>query len=106
MPRCALKLWFIALLPEIAIARRILGASSREYSTLLVAVDLSKKQLLEHALSKEAGVKQAIPGKVGAMIKFREGLAVQCTSSAKGPRSPSTLDHPTGLRLRRRGCFL
>ena len=73
---------------EIAIARRILGASSREYSTLLVAVDLSKKQLLEHALSKEAGVKQAIPGKVGAMIKFREGLAVQCTSSGKGAPQP------------------
>ncbi|CAE7236888.1 unnamed protein product [Symbiodinium microadriaticum] len=73
---------------EIAIARRSLGASSREYSTLLVAVDLSKKQLLEHALSKEAGVKQAIPGKVGAMIKFREGLAVQCTSSGKGAPQP------------------
>ncbi|CAE7305654.1 Otud3, partial [Symbiodinium microadriaticum] len=73
---------------EIAIARRILGASSREYSTLLVAVDLSKKQLLEHELSKEAGVKQAIPGKVGAMIKFREGLTVQCTSGGKGAPQP------------------
>ena len=81
---------------EIAIARRILGASSREYSTLLVAVDLSKKQLLEHALSKEAGVKQAIPGKVGAMIKFREGLAVQCTSSGKGAPQPKHIGSSHG----------
>ena len=39
---------------EISIAKRILGASTREYATLLVAVDLSKKNSMATSLLRRA----------------------------------------------------
>ena len=74
---------------DIPVARRILGASGRSYSALLVAVDLSKKQLQDHELAKEEGVRQSIPGRIGPLIRFRDGLAVQCTSSGCKPPQPN-----------------
>ena len=90
---------------EISIAKRILGASSREFSTLLVAVDLSRKELEGHELATEAGVRQAIPGKLGSLIRFREGLAVQCASAGKAAPQPKGLQAPLKVEARETGVL-
>ena len=76
---------------EIPIAQRMLQASGRQYSVLLVAVDLPKKELDKHALAQEPRTRQSIPGKLGNVIKFRDGLAVQCASGGCAAPQPSGL---------------
>ena len=56
-----------------------------------MAVDFSKKELQDHELAKEEGVRQSIPGRIGSFIRFRDGLAVQCTSSGCKPPQPKGL---------------
>ncbi|CAE7488209.1 unnamed protein product [Symbiodinium sp. CCMP2592] len=90
---------------EISIAKRLLGASNREYSVLLVAVDLTKKELEKHELAKEAGVKQSIPGKIGSLIRFREGLAVQHATAGKGPPQPKGIKAPLKVEARETGVL-
>ena len=77
---------------EIPIAERMLQASGRKFSVLLVAVDLPKRELDGHELAKRPGARQSIPGRIGSMIKFREGLTIQCTSG--GCAAPQ----PKGIR--------
>ena len=76
---------------EIPIAQRMLQASGRQYSVLLVAVDLPKKELDKHALAQEPRTRQSIPGRLGNVIKFRDGLAVQCASGGCAAPQPSGL---------------
>ena len=100
-----MKLWCHCKAAEISIAKRILGASSREFATLLVAVDLSKKELDSHELAKEEGVRQSIPGKLGALVKFREGLAVQFSSKGRGAPQPKGLKAPLKVEARDTGVL-
>ena len=90
---------------EISIAKHILGSSNREFSTLLVAVDLSKKELESHELAKESGVRQSIPGKVGSLVKFREGLAYQFSSKGRGAPQPKGLKAPLKVEARDTGVL-
>ena len=76
---------------EIPIAQRMLQASGRQYSVLLVAVDLPKKELDKHVLAQEPRTRQSIPGRLGNVIKFRDGLAVQCASGGCAAPQPSGL---------------
>ena len=45
----------------------------------------------EHDLAKEPGARQRIPGRVGMLIEFREGVAVQCSPKGFGPPQPKGL---------------
>ena len=56
-------------------------------------------------MATEAGVRQAIPGKLGSLIRFREGLAVQCASAGKAAPQPKGLQAPLKVEARETGVL-